>query len=284
MSTILFYEPDHDVPTSRAELEDRLSDLGVTFSAPAGNNYRPGVWADADTGSQAIVDCGTAPVEADEMHPATAYAGWLPLALTVQIPLSVPHWQAVEALHFVERVCAQLPGVVSFDCEDTRETDDHEPGPFASTRVRALASWERQHAAQTAGRLDLPRLPRILSLALWRYRKERRAGQTAAADCAWPEAHVLAEGTSAISVALWADVTRDLALPPVSHLVIPRQDGPGLLPIDELLTVAGDGLPILTAGKALRITPTAAIQDLYNRAKLISHQRFVAVSDTEWSD
>lgn len=283
MSTFLLYESDGEAPTHRDDLDSLLERLGAVFDAPAGAAYRPGHWRDPHTGATAIIDCGEAPLEQDQLHPPTAYAGWRPLPVSIQLPLIAPHWQAVEGLRWMEQILAALPGLAVLDCEDNRRDEQSGPGPFPFDRLRALASWERQHLAHTAGRDDLPRLERRASLALWRYRQERAAGRAAHPDQHWPEALVLAEGAHAISVALWPDPMQALAVPPVSYLVLPRADGPGLLPIDEVLTVAHGGQP-LTHGLAAAITPSAALTDLHQRAHLVAASRFAACADGDWSD
>lgn len=283
MSTFLFYERDDEVPTHRDDLDATLESLGVEFDVGPGAEYRPGRWLDPHTGAQLVIDRGEAPLEHDQLHPPTAYAGWRPLGLTVHLPLIAPHWQAVEGLRWLERALAALPQIAVLDCEDNRRDDESGPGPFPFERLRALASWERQHVAHTAGRSDVPRLERRASLALWRYRQERAAGRLAHPDVHWPEALVLSEGATAISVALWADPQRALALPPVSFVVLPRAGGSGLLPIDEVLTVANDG-EALGHGLARAIQPTAALSDLHQRAHLVAASRFAACADGEWSD
>jgi hypothetical protein len=283
MSTLLVYESDDGAPTHRDDLSHALETLGTVFDASADVAYRPGHWQDPHTGARVIVDLGDAPIENDEMHPPTSYIGWRPVALTLHIPLSTPHWQAVEAFAWVQRLLTQLPHLTPLDVEDTRVDEDADPGPFAFDRLRALASWERQHATQTDGRSDLPRMARVTSLALWRYRRERQAGQLEHAACVWPEALVVSEARTAHSVAVWADVSKPLALPPVTYLVLPRAEGPGLIPIDEVLTAAGGGTA-LSKGMARRIDPIPAITSLYQHARLLPATRYAACIDGDWSD
>jgi len=283
MSTFLFYEEDAGAPTHRDDIEQALSNLGIAFSAPAGARYRPGTWDDAATGARAIIDVGEPAMERDEMHPPTAYAGWRPVAVHIQIPLLAAHWQAVEGLRLLERFLAALPHLVPLDCEDTRRNDGADTGPFPFDRLRALASWERQHAAHLQGRTDIAVLDRRASLALWRYRRERAAGQVARPDLYWPEALVLADGSQAVSVAVWADPSRALALPPVGYVVIPRVEGSGLLPSDEVLTAAGEPA-WLTQGLARDLPVSPGLSALHQGARLVPAARFATVRDGDWVD
>lgn len=281
MTTLLVYETDEDPPTHRDDLIAELESLGVDLEP--GEDYRPGRWRDAHTGSWITVDIGDPRLERDDLHPATAYPGWRPVPLVLHIPLSVAHWQAVEAFAFVERLLARLPHLAVLDTEDNRQDEDGEAGPFPFQRLRALGAWERAHAAQTAGRNDLPRLARPASLALWRYRRERAAGETAHPEAVWPEALVVAEGPTAHSVAFWADRDRPLALPPVGYLILTRPDSAGLIPVDEILTAA-DGGEALEHGAARLIRPGGALRDLYDRARLMPTERFAGLADGDWSD
>ncbi len=281
VQTLLFYERDDAPPTTRDELEHALELPGVELGGEPGGAYRPGRWRDAASGAWCHLDLGESPLEADEMHPSTRYIGWREVALTAQIPLSGAHWRCVEALAFVARLLARLPEVAVLDTEDTRETPDGEPGPFALARPRALASWERLHGVHHASR-PTPRMDRTASLALWRYRRERAAGRAAHPGLAWPDALVLADGDAARSACLWSDPALPLALPPVELVVVRRAEDPGVLPADEVAT-AGSAKP-LNQGLAAALAADARLVDLFRRARLMPAARFRALDDDDWSD
>lgn len=279
----LFYEPAAEPPTPVGDLEDALAALGAELDGAPGAAYRPGCWRDPATGAWTLFDLGEPPLEGDELHPPTAYPGWRPLPLVAHLPLGCPHWVAVEGLAFLERLIARLPQVHALDCEDTRAEEDGEPGPFAFQRARALLSWERQHSAQVAGDSRLARMDRRASVALWRYRRERAAGAAARPDLRWPEALALLEDGAARSAALWEDPTRPLALPPVELVVVPRADGAGVLPADEVLAAAGGG-ETLPHGLARAVPGGGRLADLHARAHLLPAQRFRALGDGDWTD
>lgn len=261
-----------DAPTLD-ELAALLQALGARLDP--GEGYLPGAWRDAATGARAVLDLGVPPIEEDAQHPPRAYAGWMPLGLALQIPLVGPHWRAVEGYQLVERILAGLPPDARvLDCEDIQERPDAEPGPFAFSRPRALASWERQHAAQIETRTDLARMGRGESLRLWRWRRERAAGAAAHPGLPWPEAVVLRDRAAgeAHAVAVWADPAAACALPGdglvLLRLTQPRLVRRGDLPPGEALPQAG----------ATRVEPPAAWPDG------LPLQRFHACDDEDWVD
>lgn len=260
-----------DAPTLD-ELGDLLAACGVVLQP--GETYRPGVWRDAASGARAVLDLGSPPIEADVQHPPRSYRGWTPLELAMQLPLVGPHWQAVEAFQFAERLLAGLPdGTRLLDSEDTQEHPDAEPGPFAWSRPRALASWERQHTEQVRSRTDLARMGRGDSLRLWRWRRERAAGAAARPDLAWPEAMVLRDHATAQAhaVCLWEDPQRACALPG-GGLVLLHLPQPRLVPRSALPT----GEPLPHAGAAV-VAPTTWPDGL-------PLTRFIACDDEDWID
>jgi hypothetical protein len=284
VQTFLFYEAEDQPPTQLGDIEDALHRIpGVAFAAPRGAPYRPGEWHDAATGASCRFDLGDPQLESDEAEKPVNYAGWRPLPVSVQVPLSGPHWFAVEALRVVEGLLHALPETRALDTEDTRVEPDADSGPFPWSRLRALASWERLHHNQSEGRDDLPRLDRGASLALWRYRRERGLGRERRPDLVWPEAHVLLDVDHAVSAALWADPAQPLALPPVELVVVQRGDGTGVLPADELRTAAGGGMPLELA-QAVALAPGPRLSDLHGRARLLPAVRFRALLDGDWSD
>lgn len=280
MLTLLFFEPDDPETGARhvAECADACVEAGIDLTGSG--DYRHARWSDPDTGAWAEVDVGWPDMDEDVAHDEKTYAGWRRLPLQVQLPLTVPHWYAVEAAAMVERLLAAMPGAAVLDTEDPGDDDEPAPGPL--DRLRLLASWEEQHLQQTEGLDDLPRAGRAASVAAWRYRRERRNGQQAVPDCEWPELLVLTEGTNALTAVIWADPTEPLALPPVQVVVVTRPGASGCLPVDELITAVGTPgeLPF---GGAVRIDPNERTRDLHANARLLPRERFRAVDD-HWTD
>jgi hypothetical protein len=264
MQRFEFYLRDGDDMPDEEAVADILAGLGCILQGGAG--YRPGTWNDAATGARAVLDLGTPPIEEDVQHPPRAYAGWAPLRLAVQLPLVCPHWQAVEGFQLIERLLAAVPGVHALDCEDIQEHKDAEAAPFAWSRPRALASWERQHAAQIETRTDLARMGRGDSLRLWRWRREREA--------AWPAATVLRDRSAAEAhaVCVWPDPAAPCVLPTIG-LVLVRLDQPRLVRRCDLPA----GEPRQRAGGML-VAPPGTWPDG------IPTSRFAACDDEMWID
>jgi len=283
MQTLLFYEPSGERPLPTSDLDDILAATPNVELGARMPGYRSGRWRDPDTGASCQIDLGDPPLSGDEdVDLPAVYTGWHPVPLAVQVPLSGPHWFAVEALRFVETLLGELPGIRALDTEDTRFDDEADLGPFPWNRLRALAGWEQLQRAQEEGHTDLVRMDRGASLALWRYRRERRRGMGARPDLLWPEALALRDGGAARSAALWLDPTRPFALPPVELVVVQRADGAGVLPADEVAT-AGGGLPLVDGG-AIALTPSPRLADLHARARLMPASRFTALGDGDWVD
>lgn len=264
MQRFELYLRDGDEMPEEEALADLLHNLGCRLQGGAG--YRPGIWNDPATGARAVLDLGLPPIEDDVQHPPRAYAGWTPLRLAVQLPLVCPHWQAVEGFQLVERLLAAIPGAHALDCEDIQEHTDAEPAPFAWSRPRALASWERQHAVQIETRTDLARMQRGDSLRLWRWRREREA--------AWPAATVLRDraAAEAHAVCVWPDAGAPCVLPAIG-LVLVRQQRPLLIRRDAL----PPGEPQARAGGG-RVSPPAAWPES------LPLDRFSACDDEMWVD
>jgi hypothetical protein len=263
MQRFSFYLPaSADLPTLD-ELGALLIDLGCRLQG--GDGYRPGTWRDRVTGARAIIDLGEAPIEEDVQHPPRAYDGWVPMQLSVQLPLVCPHWLAVEGFQFLERVLAAVPEVRVLDEEDSQETAEAQPGPFAWSRPRALLNWERLHAVQVETRTDLGRMHRGDSLRLWRWRRERQPG--------WPEATVLIDRATAEAhpVCVWSDPAQPCVLPATGLVLVrlptPRLIGRNALPAGEALETAG----------ATRVAPGAWPDGL-------PLERFRAADDEDWID
>lgn len=275
MQRFHFYLPAGSlVPPPSDLFEHLLASPGVSLDA--GADYRPGRWCEAATGARAILDVGEPPIEADPMHPSRAYLGWSALALVVQLPLVGPHWQAVEGFQLLESLLARLGHEVrALDCEDIQETSASEPGPFAWSRPRVLASWERQHAVQVATRTDLARMHRGDSLRLWRWRRERAAASAAHPGLLWPEARVLRDRATATAfpTAVWSDPLRPAALPGAGLVLVMLLGGPRLVRRGEL--PPGAALPVAGASQ---VDPPGRWPDG------LPPGRFAACLDEDWVD
>ncbi len=282
MSTFLFFRPADDPPVALTDVAEALEPMTVEWDGPPGA-YRPGRWHDAATGASAVIDLGTPPLEADTLHPARAYDGWADAGVVIHLPLAGPHWHAVEALRVVEAVLSAFPEWRALDTEDTIVAPGEPAGPFPWDRPRASLTWERQREARLADLQPVPRMSRRASVALWRYRRERGAGQAAHAALIWPEALVVQDRNlgGAYSAALWTDPSCALALPPVDLLVIPRAGGHGVLPADEVLA-AGPFQPMPMAG-ALHL-PAGSRTALFSGAVLLPAARFCALAWSDWAD
>ena len=280
MVSLLFYEPVQEGPTlSLADMAEALEQPGVELAGDS--TYRTGRWRDVETGATCQIDLGRPPIEEDHLHPPRAYDGWRELGLTVNIPLSGPHWLCVESLQWVENLLARLPGVRALDTEDTRQ--DHGDGPGPWSRPRALANWERLHQVQQEGRTDLWRMARLSSVCMWRYRRERALGRSAIPDLIWHDALVLVDQQDrcARSAVLWRDPNHAIALPPVELVVIPRDGGTGVVLAEQLSALGGSPLPF---AQAQRLEPTAATADLFRTVPLLPASQFKALGDYDWSD
>lgn len=268
----LFLPAGHPLPDDD-ELAGAVIAAGGTLDGDGA--YRPGAWRDPATGARAVLDLGEAPVESDPQHPPRVYEGWMPLHLAIQVPLVCPHWQAVEAFQFIERLLAGLPPATrALDTEDTQERQGGPEGPAAWSRPRALASWARLHAAQVETRTDLARMAHGDSLRLWRWRRERGAGAAGRPDLAWPEATVLRDRATAEAhaVCVWRDTQAPCALPG-SGLVLVMLGQPRLVRRSDLPA----GEPLAQAGAAA-VPPSAAWPEG------LPVQRFAACDDDLWVD
>ncbi|HEX3135588.1 MAG TPA: hypothetical protein VHX44_18645 [Planctomycetota bacterium] len=280
MVSLLFYEPVQEGPRLELdEVADALNQPGVELNGD--QKYRSGRWRDVETGATCQIDLGYPPIEEDHLHPPRAYDGWRDVGLTVNIPLSGPHWLCVEALQWVEGLLARLPTLRTLDTEDTRQ--DHGEGPGAWSRPRALANWERLHHVQHEGRTDLWRMARLPSVCLWRYRRERAMARSAITDLQWPDALVLLDQQDrcARSAVLWRDPSVPIALPPVELVVIPRGASSGVITAEALSALGGAPLPL---AQGQRLTPTQATADLFANVALLPATRFKALGDYDWGD
>lgn len=284
MLEILLFEAAGDIPTQLADVEAALlAEAGVELEGQLGADYRPGRWRDPSTGASAVIDLGRAPIEDDPIHPPTAYDGWRPMQLGIQIPVTGPHWQCVEALCLVERLLARLPQASALDTEDAGH-DDETPGPRPWNRPRVLASWERLHTAYNQGRTTLRRMARLSSVCLWRYRRERALGLTRHPKLHWPEALVLVDSATGNvhSACFWDDASADLALPPVDLLIVRRGAAAGVLD-SSALQQAGTPMALDCAGAAV-VAMNDATRRLHAQAELLPAARFLALDDADWTD
>ena len=284
MLELLFYEPAGDAPTPLMDVEAALAaEIGVVLESIPGAPYRPGLWRDAATGAGAVIDLGEPPIEEDPLHPVSTYEGWLPLHLGLQIPVTGPHWQCVEALRLVERLLERLPQSQVLDTEDTARGEET-PGPKPWRRPRVLASWERLHTAHYTGVIPVRRMARLTSVCLWRFRRERVEGQAAHPHLHWPEALVLLDTSNGAvrSACFWDDPARPLALPPVDLVVIRRGGDAGVLTTEELLRIAP--AQALDRAGAVVMEPGEALRRLHAEAPLLSAARFKALDDADWTD
>ncbi|MBA3708917.1 MAG: hypothetical protein H0W83_08890 [Planctomycetes bacterium] len=286
MFTLLFFQPAGSPAIALEDLTDGLAAIpGLALDGRTGAAYRPGTWSDAATGARCILDLGTPPLEEDSMHPPRSYAGWMPVPLVVSIPLAGPHWFCVEALRVAEAVMTRFPEVSALDTEDIIADESAEPGPFAWDRLRAIASWERQRAARCDALGNVPRMHRRSSVAMWRYRRERRLGRERHPGSLWPDAMVLSDVSdrSALSAAFFRDSTKPIAIPPVDLLIVARGGEPGGRPAAEVRAAAGGGIPAGFAQASL-VQPSAGLDAYLAQASPLPTSAFSALGDEDWTD
>ncbi|TVR46197.1 MAG: hypothetical protein EA402_02975 [Planctomycetota bacterium] len=290
MLSVLLYRRSEGPALSRSELLVQMRGHGAQLRQVT-EHYVCGHWQDDATGAQVTIDCGQPPLSThaaatthhDDPHAEPKdYPGWLPLAISIHLPLTGPHWLCVEVGRWLESLLANLPNCGALISEDVgREGEDgYGPGPL--DRPRLLACWEHCHGAQTES-LRLPRMERRSSLQLWRYRREAGQGATAEPQLNWPQALVLGRDITALSTAIWPGPEQHWVLPPVDLVVIQRDGEGGLLPSDELRTAAGGGQP-LPHGGGLHIAPSPALVKLYQSARLIPSSDYRALDHLEWAD
>ena len=277
---LLFYLPEDQDPIGIEALDDVIRGQSTCRMLAGDAGYRPFEWRDPATGAYCAGDIGHPPLDTDPSGEARSYPDWRPLALSLSLPLAVPHWYCVEALDLVANLLAALPGSAVLDCENTVRADDSEgPGPL--NRMALLASWEQQHLCQTATRTDLHRLARHSSLALWRYRRERTAAMAAHPDHHWPQTWVMAHGPSACTACLWPSDAQRVALPPVDCIIIERGPHSGVLSRDELLALSDDHTPLPAACQSLMATTISQQLDAVDLEPTASYQM---LADGDWSD
>jgi hypothetical protein len=276
---LLFFRPEGSQEPDASEIAERVGALrGVELGGAPGAAYRPGRWHDPATGASCHLDLGEPPLEEDTLHPPRGYAGWLPCGVALHLPLAGPHWFCVECLGLAEAILAAFPGWRALDTEDAVERDDVDPGPFAWSRPRVIADWERLRTAQLET-MTTPRLARGASLMLWRYRRESAQGRERHPDHVWPTASAALERASgrARSVSVWADPSRGLALPPVELLLLPGAE-PRVLDAERVAETCG-AVPAGVA-QARLVTPSLALAQLAG----VAVTGFRALDDEDWAD
>lgn len=282
--TLLFFQSATvDDPLARQELTELLELLpGLEWEAAADAPYRPFRFHDPDTGAGGSGDLGRAPLEHDPMERPHAHDGWTFLDLAVHLPLCVPHWHCVEAARYLQGLLDEMPSLGVLDPEAQRRDEQGDPvGPGPLRRDRLLASWEVLHQAQVADLRGLPRMARLASISLWRYRRERADGVRELPEVAWPQGLVLGHGEQAQSAAIWPEAMA-WALPPVEWLVVPRGEGAGLLPAAMLR----DQIPLrpMEYGGADLVREDAALRRWRATVPLTAITSYHALADGDWID
>lgn len=261
--------PDRLVPVFSAE-------GGLDLQGVVGARYRSGRWTDAATGAWAEVDCGRPPLEDDPLSDERCPEGWQPAA-QVLIPLGVPHWYAWEAAAWLARRVAADEGLGVLLAEEMALYEQ----PAAVDIERLLLLWRQLHISQTRSLQRFLRLGASSSAALWQYRRQRTVGEAARPDLHWPEVSVLRSGNSGLTICLWADAGKALALPPVSAVVIPRTAGAVVVPVTALAALLGDELP-WGGARILAVTP--ATQYCHAHADGTPAVAMQLLGDGEWGD
>jgi hypothetical protein len=285
MLTLLMFRAEGAREPARRELEEQLLAIpGLSLAGVPGDPYRSGSWLDpAGTRASCVIDLGEPALEEDHLHPPRGYAGWLPMPVSINIPLFGPHWFCVEAVRMVESLLQADSDWRALDCEDIQESPGHEAGPFRWDRLRVVASWERQRAVRNQTLTGVPVMQRGASVSLWRYRRERARAASSHPGVVFPEGVALQErdGGLARSAALWLDRTTALAIPPVELLVLP-----GTLTRVVSAQQAADALGAGSAGMAgARILGAprdaeSALERLPGRPVA----EFAALDDHDWAD
>jgi hypothetical protein len=281
MLSLLSFQPADRGLTEATDLADIWQQHGGSIDGSTDDPYRAGRWHCDRTGAQILIDLGSLPLEHDPLDEEKQYPGWQRLPMHLQIPLCGPHWLAVEALACIEQVLADIPEVAVLDAEDPRPADEVQPGQL--DRLACLDSWERQMSSQLTGRDDLPRMARLPSVALWRYRKQRPVGGASPDEIIWPEALVLNDQGQARAAAFWSHPDLPLALPPVELLVIQRERDIGVLPADELI-IAAKHVETHPDSGATIIPASDQTHALHAGARLLPLERFRACGGEDWTD
>lgn len=287
MLGLLLFRPQ-TATTPPLELLERLllGIPGMELDGRPGDPHRTGRWRDPVTGAGCIIDLGTPPIEADTMHPPRAYRGWMALPLAIHVPFAGPHWFCVEALRVVETLLAHDPQWRALDEEDIQGDASGDAMPAPWDRLRVVASWERQRAAQDLTRVQVPVMSRGASVSMWRYRREAPAGRLKHPDFHWAPAVALGQtGTNrARSAVMWLTLPdpRRVALPPVELVVV--TDPPRLIEAEhvaEALTVAG---LIQTAGVGGARLVSGRVTDCLRDLPTVPIADYRSLDDEAWSD
>lgn len=290
MLSVLLYQAMDCPPPSSSLCRERLQAHGAQLTQ-VDANYACGNW-EHPSGARVDIDLGRAPLQPEHPGGGTVhddphaqpkeYPGWQFLELSIHIPLLGPHWYVVEIGTWLEALAMAYQDWAFLISEDVGIEGEGGYGPGALDRLRLLQCWEHCHIEQCAS-LTIPRMPRGKSLALWRYRRESDEGAKCYPQLHWPQALVIGRQDRAFSTLLWEDAQRPFACPQVDYLVLPRDQGYGLLPADELLIAARNPAQ-LDYGAAVAIEPSPDITGLFAHSRLCDHRDFRALDTHEWSD
>lgn len=281
LTLIAYARTDSALPDINAIGEALAAEPGIEFDAAAEAAYRPWRWTDPVSGARCYGDLGESPIAEDHINPDKDYEGWALLGLHLAIPVAGPHWMVDACAGLLNRIAEAVPNLQWLNTEHTVH-EDGEEGPGPLDELALAASWQEMRDAGRQGR-DEPRMDRGESQRMYAYRQVVGAARRDHPELRWPGAMVLADGDFARSACLWLDCEQDLALPPVSLVVVRREEATGVLPSDELLTAAGGGSD-LDLGGATAVTMTDAVRQLFESAHLWPVDRFQALDDVEWGD
>ena len=296
MLDILLYRSSQSPPLSPAQFVAIAEQHGAVLRAVS-DGYYCGQWQDPQTKASIDIDIGRPPLvppgavenptaDDDPHAEPKEYEGWQACEVTFHLPLTGPHWYAVEVAMWLEGLLKDLDGCGILLSEDVGIEGEPGYGPGAVDRPRLLACWEGCHGEQTAS-LRLPRMDRRSSLALWRYRKEQAHAAQHEQDLLWPQAMVLGEGERAVSTAVWPSADSKMALPDIDYVVIQRENAAGveagLVPSDEVRALCADADELGRSG-AIALIPSDKLSHFFAHSKLIPVKGFGALHDLDWSD
>ena len=278
MQTFLFYTQQDQRAYVASDIVEGLESFdGFVWQGEWQNRYRNGTWTDPATGAMCHIDVGELEFDSDEVKAEKTYEGWTRNPLSVQIPLSVPHWHCVECLRFIEEYCQTLPGLFVLDTEDVGD-EERDPGPRTIHRLESLAEWEQLHTAQTAEREDCYRMSRVSSVAMWRYRRA-----TYELDEEWPMALVLLDKDIARSAVVWDEPEDYLIVPPVELAVLKTETHTIVMSVEELISRA-EHVNNLDCAGAVKIPIDDDFEDIIGNCVKMDVSRFKFLADGEWSD
>lgn len=279
MLDLIFYEDDQRPATPAASLAEALAATpGFTLEGHVDEVYRPVCFRDLRTGSRATGDLGPLPLAVDHLHPSRSYPGWRPVDLVLHLPIPVAHWNCIDVADAVVAMLDRLPHLSVLNSEATvRPGPDGEDleGPGPLDKPTLLSTWEGLHAEATRS-LQLPRLSRVASVALWRYRRGRTEVPKDWHGC---EAHVLLHQGRARTAALLPWPLRPLVLPPVELLIHPGPP-PRMVETASLRLLA----PTLPLGGGLAFDRSNQLEPVLQDAAWQPITGFTMLADGDWGD